>query len=55
MHHQNAHNHAHFTAHIRRLVTTQHAQERKWWEEREALVRRQAARGERKRELERVL
>ncbi|QKX62435.1 uncharacterized protein TRUGW13939_09596 [Talaromyces rugulosus] len=57
MHHQTAHNHAahHFTAHIRRLVTTQHAQERKWWEEREALVRRQAARGERKRELERVL
>ncbi|CRG89798.1 hypothetical protein PISL3812_06837 [Talaromyces islandicus] len=53
--HQTATTHSHFTAHIRRLITTQHALERKWWEEREALVARQAAREERKRELERVL
>jgi conjugal transfer/entry exclusion protein len=53
--HQTGTTQTHFTAHIRRLITTQHALERKWWEEREALVARQAAREERKRELDRVL
>jgi len=47
--------HPHLHQHIRRLISTQHAHERRWWAEREALVQRQAARGERKRELQRVL
>lgn len=40
---------------IRRLIQNQHAHERQWWEGREALIRKQEARGLKRVELERVL
>lgn len=40
---------------IRRLIQNQHAHERQWWEGREALIRKQGARGAKRGELERVL
>lgn len=40
---------------IRRLLHNQHSHERNWWDGREALVRKQVARAEKKRELDAVL
>lgn len=40
---------------IRRLMQSQHDHEKQWWQGREALCRKQMARGEKKRELDEVL
>lgn len=40
---------------IRRLIQSQHDHERQWWQGREALLKKQEARVEKKKELDRVL
>lgn len=40
---------------IRGLIRSQHHHERQWWEGREALLKKQAARGQKKKELDAVL
>lgn len=40
---------------IRGLIRSQHSHERQWWKGREALVQRQQARGDKKKELDAVL
>lgn len=40
---------------IRRLIQSQHDHERQWWKGREALLKKQEARVEKKKELDRVL
>lgn len=42
-------------AKIRRLIHSQHEHERQWWRGREALLAKQKARGEKKKQLEEVL
>lgn len=42
-------------ARIRRLIRSQHEHERQWWKGREALIAKQRARGEKKRQLDEVL
>jgi hypothetical protein len=40
---------------IRGLIRSQHSHERQWWKGREALLERQQARGDKKKELDAVL